>query len=451
VLLRALNENGRLDTPEGHVAVGWLVVEDLLTVLVLVLLPPLAAGNEGSGSLLKTAGIATLKLVVLSVIVLLAGARVVPWLFLRVARLRSRELFTLTVLVMAICIATVSYVTFGASMALGAFLAGMVVGQSQVSHEAAADIVPLRDAFAVLFFVAVGMLFDFHAVLAAPGLLVGVTAVILVVKPLVAMLVVLICGHSLRTGLTVAGGLAQIGEFSFILGESAKSLKLLPGDAHNVLVAAAIISIALNPLLFKQLLALESRLPRWPWLAERLARGEKRRNAKAAQLSVPAADESSAVRAIVVGYGPVGRTLTRLLRDSGIQPTIIETNVDTVLELQTAGQPAVFGDASHHGILAAAGLKTAAYLVVTVPKVETSLAIIHTARDQHPGVRILARAAYLNQREALEQAGAAMVRSDEAEAAVALAGTLMEEIKIPQQQIENAIGRLREELEAKIL
>jgi CPA2 family monovalent cation:H+ antiporter-2 len=449
VLLRALTESGRLETTEGHVAVGWLVVEDLLTVLVLVLLPPLAAGDEGDASLLKTAGLASAKLVLLSAIILLAGARFVPWLFVRVTRLRSRELFTLAVLVMAICVATVSYVAFGASMALGAFLAGMVVGQSKVSHQAAAEIVPLRDAFAVLFFVAVGMLFDYRAVLEAPLLLVGVTAVILVVKPLIALLIALVCGHSLRTGLTVAGGLAQIGEFSFILGESAKSLGLLPGTAHNVLVAAAIISISLNPFLFKQLLALEPRMRRWPWLAGLLARGERMRGKKAAQLPQTPSAEPATARAIVVGYGPVGQTLTRLLRESGIEPTIIETNVDTVLELQAAGHQAVFGDASHRDILEAAGLKSARYLVVTVPKMEASLAIIHAARDLNEQVRILARAAYLNQRAALEHAGAAMVRSDEAEAAVALAGALMQEIKIPARQIRTAVATVRQELDAK--
>lgn len=244
VLLRSLLDMGILDTPEGHAAVGWLVVEDIITVLVLVLLPPLAVSAEGEAGILKTAGIAFVKLVVLTAIIMFAGARFIPILLLRVARLRSRELFTLTVLVMAISVATISYLAFGASMALGAFLAGMVVGQSKVSHQAAADALPLRDAFAVLFFVAVGMLFDYKAVFESPLLVIGVVIVIIVIKPLAALIITLVCGYSLRTGLTVAGGLAQIGEFSFILGELAKSLNLIPGEGHNVLVAGAIVSIS---------------------------------------------------------------------------------------------------------------------------------------------------------------------------------------------------------------
>ena len=239
VLLRALMDHGNVDTPEGHAAVGWLVVEDIITVLVLVLLPLLAPGSGGDGaSLWQTIGIAMLKLAVLTAIVLLAGARFVPWLLLRVARLRSRELFTLAVLVMAMCIATVSYVTFGASMALGAFLGGMVVGQSKVSDQAAADVLPMRNVFAILFFVSVGMLFDYRTLLDSPALMLGVLAIILLVKPLAAIVIVILTGHSLKTALTVAGGLAQIGEFSFIVGDMAKALGMMPGTGNNVLVPA---------------------------------------------------------------------------------------------------------------------------------------------------------------------------------------------------------------------
>jgi CPA2 family monovalent cation:H+ antiporter-2 len=444
VLLRALSDRGALDTPEGHVAVGWLVVEDILTVLVLVLLPPLAASGGGAG-LWQTLGIAVLKLALLSAIILLAGARFIPWLLLRVTRLRSRELFTLTVLVLAICIATVSYVGFGASMALGAFLAGMVVGQSKVSDQAAADVLPMRDAFAVLFFVAVGMLFDVRALLDSPGLLVGVLAAILLVKPLIALLIVLVSGHSLRTGLTVAGGLAQIGEFSFIVGEMAKSLGLLSGRAHNVLVAAAIISISLNPLLFRALLALEPRLQRWPWLAAWLARGQDKRGAGANLAAAALVRAPPAVRAIVVGHGPVGQTLTRLLREFDINPTIVERNIDTVLELQAAGRPAIYGDAARADILRAAGLPAAAYLFISVPQVDISRQIIHAARELNPTVRILARAAYLNDREALHHAGAAVIRFDEAESAAALAEALLQEIKVPAQQIDTMVARVRDE------
>src|SRR3712207_826827 len=215
---------------------------------------------------------------------LLAGARFVPWLLLRVTRLRSDELFTLTVLVMAICVATVSYAAFGASMALGAFLGGMVVGQSKVSDQAGADVLPMRNAFAVLFFVSVGMLFDWRAVLGAPALLIGVVGVILVVKPVVALAIVIVSGHSMKTAVTVAAGLAQIGEFSFIVADMARSLGLMPATGHDVVVGAAIVSISLNPVIFRWTLAAEPRLANWAWLARRTEKAGLRANEATAGL-----------------------------------------------------------------------------------------------------------------------------------------------------------------------
>ena len=255
VMLRALLDHGIVETAEGHTAIGWLVVQDIVTVLVLVLVPAVAVAG-GTSNIGHTVAIAVGKLALLIAIMMLGGARFVPWLLLRVARLRSAELFTLAVLVMAICVATVSYVAFGASMALGAFLGGMVVGQSKVSDQAGADVLPMRNVFTVLFFVSVGMLFDWRAVIAVPGLLIGVLGIILLVTPLLAFFIVIVSGHAVKTALTLAAGLAQIGEFSFIVAEMAKSLGLMPDSGHNVVVGAAIISISLNPLIFRWVLAL---------------------------------------------------------------------------------------------------------------------------------------------------------------------------------------------------
>lgn len=443
VLLRALIDHGSLDSPEGHAAVGWLIVEDILTVLVLVLLPPLASGLEHEGGLWQTLGVALLKLVVLIAIVMVAGAWFVPWLLLRVARLRSRELFTLAVLVMAICIATVSYVAFGASMALGAFLAGMVVGQSHVSHQAADDLLPMRDAFAVLFFVSVGMLLDYRAVLDSPGLVLGVVAIIIVVKPLAAIAIVLLRGHPLRTALTVAGGLAQIGEFSFIVADLAKRLGMMPGNGSNVIVAGALISIGLNPLIFRGMLALEPRLSSWTPLSNWLLKRGDRRGALANEaLSGQTLDAG----AVVVGYGPVGRTVTRLLAEFGINPIIVETNVDAVLELQQRGRQALFGDATRPEILRAAGVDSAAYLVVTIPKADVSLRVIQAAREVAPLIRVLARVEYIGEREAFTQAGASIIRFDEAESAAALAEALLQEIDVPSNRIDVVVAQVRREL-----
>ena len=443
VLLRALIEYGGVDTPEGHAAVGWLIMEDIITVLVLVLLPPLAATGDNGTNLWQTVVIAILKLTVLTGIMILAGARFVPWLLLRIARLRSRELFTLSVLVMAICVATVSYVAFGASMALGAFLGGMVVGQSKVSDQAAADVLPMRNAFSVLFFVAVGMLFDYRAVLESPALLLGVLGIILIIKPLAALGIVIISGHSLKTALTVAGGLAQIGEFSFILGEMAQSLGLMPGTGNNLLVAAAIISISLNPLIFRRMLAFEPVVARRRFLAKWLT---GRRESLGARANEIAAKRMQDPGAIVVGYGPVGQTVTRLLAEFEINPIIVETNVDVVLELQQRGKQALFGDATRPEILRAARLDAAAYLIVTVPHAEISLRIIQAAREVAPVIRIITRAEYINQAEAFMQAGAAIIRYDEAESAAALAEALLQDIDVPGDRIDVLVSSIRNEL-----
>ncbi|MEY2507206.1 MAG: monovalent cation:H+ antiporter-2, family [Verrucomicrobiota bacterium] len=439
VMLRALLDNGIVDTTEGHTAIGWLVVQDIVTVLVLVLVPPLASADSAS-NLSQTVLVAVGKLALLIAIMMLAGARFVPWLLLRVARLRSSELFTLAVLVMAICVATVSYVAFGASLALGAFLGGMVVGQSKVSDQAGADVLPMRNVFAVLFFVSVGMLFDWRAVTAVPGLLLGVLGIILLVTPLLAFLIVIVTGHAVKTALTLAAGLAQIGEFSFIVGAMAKSLGLMPESGRNVIVGAAIISISLNPLIFRWVLALEPRLSKLPWLATRAAKLGARANAAAAKR------KQEDPGALVVGYGPVGQSVTRLLAEFDINPLILETNVDVVLELQQRGKRALYGDATRPEILRTAGLDAAAYLIVTVPHAEISLRIIQAAREVAPLVRIITRAEYINQSDAFIQAGAAIIRYDEAESAAALAEALLQDIDVPAERIESLVAGIRAEL-----
>jgi CPA2 family monovalent cation:H+ antiporter-2 len=449
VLLRVLMDNNALETNSGHVAVGWLIVEDLITVLVLVLLPAFAvqsSGGQGGGilPLLQSAGLAVLKLAILVAIVAMAGAKFVPWLLNRVARLRSRELFTLSILVMSIAVATAAYKVFDASMALGAFLAGMMVGQSKFSHQAAAEALPMRDAFAVLFFVSVGMLFDFNVVLDQPWLVAGVTLVILVVKPLIAFLIVLICRHTVRTGLMVAGGLAQIGEFSFILADVAKAHQLLPGESSAVLVAGAIISISVNPILFRGLMALEPWIERhsgWArWLTQR-----SQVKGSAINASLPV-EKKHGVQAIVIGHGPVGETVSRLLREFAIEPMIIETNIDTVAELRAQGRSALFGDATRPDILTEAGVKNARYLVLTMPDASVRHGVIATARELNPQIRILTRARYLAEGSSLKDAGVSVICFDEAEAAAGLAEGLLADVGVPTERVNQEVLRIRAEL-----
>jgi CPA2 family monovalent cation:H+ antiporter-2 len=456
VLMRVLMDADMLDSPQGHVAVGWLIVEDIFTVVLLVLIPILGHGQEaeaaahaGGLAFWPTLGLALLKLGALVAIVLFAGSRIIPSAMVHVARLRSRELFTLAVLVISMAIAAGSYFFFGASMALGAFLAGMVVAQSPVSHQAAADALPLRDAFAVLFFVSVGMLFEPSFLITQPLKIAAALGIILLAKPLTALIIVALLGHSARTALTVALGLAQIGEFSFILSNLARQHGLMPEAGHNVLVASSILTITLNPLLFRALPKIETwvkaRPPLWRLLNGRAERRAAANNKTVAnQLAIT--DESSPRLAIVVGYGPVGRSVHRLLQEANLQAVVIDLNMDTVSALKAAGQPAIFGDASHETILEQAGVARASHFVLTLPHTTDRAVIVAAARTLNPDVRILVRARYIREREGLEQAGANAAVFEELEAAVALARLVLADTGLHREAADQKINDLRLQL-----
>ena len=450
VLMRVLMDANALGTPQGHAAVGWLIVEDIFTVILLVLIPVMGTAPEaqvgGNPNFVWSLAIALGKLALLVCIVMWAGSRVVPWLLVRVARLRSRELFTLTVLVFSVAIAAASYFFFGASMALGAFLAGMVVAQSPVSHQAAADALPMRDTFAVIFFVSVGMLFDPSFLWEQPLMVAAALGVVLIVKPLAALIIVAVLGHSLRTGLTVAIGLAQIGEFSFILSELARRYQLLPDEGHNVLVAAAILSITVNPLLFRSLPAMERALSKRPWLWKLLnGRAERKAAALTDGNDAPVALDRDR-HVIIAGYGPVGRSVHQALRDAGMQAVVIEMNMDTVLMLKASGQKAIFGDASNPGILDKAGIASASHLVVTVPDRSLREAILAAARSCSGTVRIVVRARYLQERADLERGGASAAVFEEAEAAVALVRMVLADTGMHHEATERRIRDIRLQL-----
>ena len=450
VLLRVLIDRHMLKTIHGHVAVGWLIMEDILTVLLLVMVPLFALDETGSptaaaaDSALATAGWAIAKLIALVAIVLLAGSRVVPWTLNQVAKLRSPELFTLTVLVLSITIAVGSAALFGASVALGAFLAGLVVAQSPVSHHAAADALPMSDAFAVLFFVSVGMLFDPFFILDRPDLVLMGLSVVLIAKPVAALAIVAICGYPVRTALTVAIGLAQIGEFSFILGQVARQHGLMPDDGMNMLVATAMISITINPLLFRSIDRIERAVERVPWLWWILSARHARR---AQGLDADATMNLSARTkplAIVVGYGPVGRLVDALLRDAGLETAIIDMNIDTVRQLQSRGRIAVYGDAARREVLEHAGIRDAVHLVLSLPNSEERGSLVILARELNATVEITARARYLAEREVLLRAGANTVVSEEGEAGIALAQHVLERRGIDPAQVDKLLAAMRQ-------
>ncbi len=448
VLLRGLEAHNLLGTPAGHVAIGWLIVEDILTVIVLVILPALApagAGSISAASLAAAMAVAVGKLAVLVAIVFLVGTRVVPRILVEVARLQSRELFTLTILAITVAIASGAAVFFGASVALGAFLAGMVVGQTKASQQAAADALPLRDAFAVLFFVSVGMLFEPAFLTREPWLFLAALSVVLVGKPLAALAVVALLGYSTRTALVVAVGLAQVGEFSFILGTLARHHDLLSETGYNVLVACALVSIAVNPFLFRLLDPVEAALRLRPWIWQVLNAAANRRAERVNEATAQAISSPRTPLAIIVGFGPVGQAVDRGLRHAGLETVIVDLNIDTVSEVTGRGRLAIYGDATHDLILKAAGITRATHLIVTLPHSVNRAPLVTAARSLNPKCRIFVRARYLKEREELIQVGAYAACFEEAEAAVALTAGVLADLLIDAATIAKEIDRVRAE------
>ncbi len=435
VLTRVLADNRALHSPTGHIAIGWLIVEDLFTILVLVLMPAvLATGAEPEQSLWATLGIALLKLGTLIVFTLVAGQKLIPLFLGYVARTGSRDLFTLAVLVLALGIAVGSANFFGASMALGAFLAGMVVGQSEFSERAASDALPMRDAFAVLFFVSVGMLFDPSALAAGWPLMLATTGIVILGKPLAAFGVVVFFGKPLRAAISIAVALAQIGEFSFILAALAQTLKVFPPEAMNALVAASIISITLNPLLYRGI------DPLIRWLEQKGFVNEPVLSSPDTPMEI----YDAAHRVVVIGHGPVGQTLSRILRDNDIQVIVVETNLDTVQELRAAGHLAVYGDASNRQILHSAGIENARSLIITARMPPAP--VVRAARELNPKIRIATRTTYLQESATLVEAGADAVFASEGEIALSMTEFLLRELGATDEQIDRERRRVRREL-----
>ena len=445
VLLRVLVDNNELHTPTGHIAVGWLVVEDIFTVFLLVLLPIMfGSGAVGTASLPLAFGISIVKIVLLVALTFFIGGRLIPWLLEHVAATRSRELFTLTVLVLALGIAVGSAKVFGVSMALGAFLAGMVVRQSDFSFRAASEALPMRDAFAVLFFVSVGMLFNPAHLVESPGLVFTTLAIILLGKPLAALVIVLILGYAPRVALSVAIALAQIGEFSFIIATAGRDLGVLGESGANTLIAASIISISLNPLLYRAIAPLESRLKNtrlWQMLETR-SKTRPLSGGEASHAQVPVSRD----RAIVVGHGPTGRTLVRLLKENEIDPFVIEMNLHTIRHLHSEGVAAIYGDATLQDTLIAAGVEAAQILILTSAGMQGSDEVIRAARSLNPRLRIIARAGYLRDVPALRRAGADSVFSGEGEIALNMTEHILRKLGATDEQIDRERDRVRTEL-----
>jgi CPA2 family monovalent cation:H+ antiporter-2 len=415
VLLQALERRNVLDSPEGHIAMGWLIVEDLAMVLVLVMLPVIAASGTayiGVRALVAALALVLGKIVIFGALALFAGTRVVPWLLMQVTRTGSRELFTLAVLAIALGIAYGSAAAFEVSFALGAFFAGVVLSESELSRRAAADSLPLKDAFAVLFFVSVGMLFDPSMLLRTPLELLAVVAVILVGKALVAYAIVRVFGFPAQIALTISASLAQIGEFSFILASLGTSLGLLPTQGRDLILASAILSIALNPLAF----ACVQPLSRW---LERRGSGGAGTEDRASRENFPR--DSRQDHVVVVGYGRVGGVIGSILEGAGVPFTVVERDAGLTEALRARKVPALCGDAMAEGVLEAAGIRHARLLVLAIPDGFQARRVLEIARRLNSHIRTAVRTHSESELRQLQGAGVGLVVSGERELALAMA------------------------------
>ena len=442
VLLRALEDLGILDSINGRIAVGWLVVEDLVTVLMLVMLPALAGALGGTGpdgvaagadaNIWKTLGITLGQVAAFIVFMLVVGRKLFPWFLWRVARTGSRELFTLAVVATAVGIAYGSSELFGVSFALGAFFAGMVLRESPLSHRAAEESLPLRDAFSVLFFVSVGMLADPMVLVESPLRVLAVVAVVMFGKSLVAFALVIALRYPLNTALTVSASLAQIGEFSFILAALGMSLGLLPKEGQSLILAGAIISIALNPLLFKLIEPLQRALR----ARSDAARKVERSTDPLAELPMSVPQERLSGQVVLVGYGRVGRMIAASLTAQGVHIVVAEQNRELVEELRKHDIAAVVGNAAEPAVLIQAHIARAALLVIATPDTFHVRAMIETARALNPGIRTLVRTHNEEEAELLRKETGSQVFVGERE----LARSMAEQISVDLAAVKPANG-----------
>ncbi|PKP98360.1 MAG: Kef family K(+) transporter [Alphaproteobacteria bacterium HGW-Alphaproteobacteria-13] len=412
VLLRALQARDMVETEKGRIAVGWLIVEDLAMVLALVLLPAMfgSRGDEANGAgLLQSAGIVLFKVVCFVAFMFVIARRVLPAVLHWVAHSGSRELFRLAVLAIALGVAFGAAVIFDVSFALGAFFAGMILGETQLSRRAAEETLPLRDAFAVLFFVSVGMLFDPKVIVEQPGPMIATVAIIIVGKSLAAYAIVRAFGHAPDTAMTVSVSLAQIGEFSFILASLGVGLKVMPETGRDLILAGSLISILFNPILFS--------------LAVKRIRAEDA--ATLVEVEEEAVPEPRAPRTVLIGYGVVGSHVVGLLRGRGEALIVIEDQKDIAAEAEQTGATVIVGNATKESVLRQAQIDTAETLLIAIPEGVEAGAIVRRARAINPRLLIVARAHSDEEVADLARRGADHVVIAEREAAARMAQRAM--------------------------
>ncbi|PZO86716.1 MAG: Kef family K(+) transporter [Micavibrio aeruginosavorus] len=392
VLLRALEDHHLMESTSGQIAIGWLIVEDIAMIFALILVPALAGGTDGpdvnGNSPAMVLGIAMIKLAAFVAVMLIGGKRILPWVLRVVSRTGSRELFTLAVFAVAVGVAYGAAKLFGVSFALGAFFAGMMIRESDMNHEVADRALPFQDAFAVLFFVAVGMLFDPATIVNQPLNVLLVSFIIIFGKSIVAFALVMLLRYPLKTGLVVSAGLAQIGEFSFILAALGVAYGILPEEGRDLLLAGAMVSIAVNPLLMWGVKAIHT----WAEKHPKLSKALDLRETNLSHMEIEEEEQLHKDLIIVVGYGRIGREICDNILDAGIDLVIIDSNRERVEMLRELGYHAITGDATHEETLHDAAIHKAAAIVIAVHDSFEGRRILEKARELKPNLRIIVRA-----------------------------------------------------------
>ena len=435
VMLRGFMDRGWLNTSHGRVAVGWRVMEDIATVLILLVIPNLS-NTRAAAPDWRAVGMTLLAAVGFLMFMLFAGKRFIPWLLLRVAHTRSRELFILAILAIALGIALGASLLFGVSLALGAFVAGAVVSESPLSHRIASDLLPFREAFSVLFFVSIGMLLDPYYLLGHIKPVLVLTALVVFGKFLVSWAWVMPFPRPARTGLVVAAGSSQIGEFSFILGQSGLALGLLGQDQYSLILAAALLSIVVNPLVLKGVAPLEAGLrklkPVWRWLN------------RYGQSHAPVA-ETVAGHVVVVGYGRVGTHIVDVLGELRIPYLVIDSRISRIERLGKQGVPTLLGDTANSDVLSHAGLERARLLVVTLPEEAATELTVAAAKDIAPKLPVIARAATRAGVKRLAGLGASLVIHPELEGGLQVIRHTLLHLGFPMQEVRRYTDTVRKE------
>jgi CPA2 family monovalent cation:H+ antiporter-2 len=431
VLLRGLVDNGLLNTSHGQVAVGWLIFEDLATVVILVLLPVLF-GGEGGNPWLDAAWTIT-KTIAFVAIMLFIGKKVMPWVLIRTAYTRSRELFILAVITLALGTAMGAAYLFDVSLALGAFLAGVVIGESDVSHQVGAEILPFREIFAAIFFVSVGMLVNPLALILNAGQVLALTAVVVLGKGLLTLLLGFVLPGSARTMLVVSAGLAQIGEFSFLVGQSGVALGVLTQEQYGLILAASLLSIVMNPLLFRLI----------PWLERHLERAPRLWRTLDRHVAPPPLPEGMTDHVVVVGYGRVGQYTVNVLERLEVPLLVVEQDLERAVEFEARGIPTLAGDAANSEILTHADLEQARALVVTVSDENAAELIVAAAHAMAPHLRIIARAATAPGVQRLANHGANDVIHPELEGGLEIVRHALLALGYPMGQVQEYIDTVR--------